>query len=267
MMNGGKFQTIVEIPKFKWRTGYSKKSVFIGSCFTENIGSKMSELKYNVDINPFGILYNPASVENALLLLLANKRFEKHELILHDGLWHSFSHHGKFSSDDFNDALKIINDRIEFSSNFLKNANFLFITYGTAWIYSYKKTDQVVSNCHKIPASEFTRSKLTIDEIVEQTSMALLKLWNFNPDIKVVFTVSPIRHWKDGAIENQRSKATLLLAIEKIIDECGYERCEYFPSYEIAMDELRDYRFYDEDMIHLSNVAVNHIWERVQLTL
>ncbi len=136
----------------------------------------------------------------------------------------------------------------------------MFLTFGTSWIYEYKKSGQTVSNCHKIPANEFKRFRLTIGEIVEEYRALLSEIWKINPKLKVIFTVSPIRHWKDGAIENQLSKATLLLSIDRIIQGFGSDKCAYFPAYEIVMDELRDYRFYADDMIHLSEVAVNHIW-------
>jgi hypothetical protein len=264
---GLKFQTEVQIPDFARQTGYRKLNLFMGSCFTENIGQKMEMLKYLVDINPFGILYNPVSVANGLRFLLQNKKFTDQDLIQHNGLWHSFFHHSRFSSPEVNEALTNINNRIESSAEFLKNADFLYITFGTAWVYEYKLTGQTVSNCHKISEKEFRRFRLTPGEIVEEFRQLLSELWKFNPEIKVIFTVSPIRHWKDGAIENQRSKATLLLAIDQLIRGFGDENCNYFPAYEIVMDELRDYRFYEEDMIHLSTSAVNHIWEKFQLNL
>jgi hypothetical protein len=266
-MSVSKFQTLVEVPKYRWQTGYSQKCIFMGSCFTENIGTRMEKLKYDVDINPFGILYNPFSVSNGLRILLQQKEFKSEDLIFADGLWHSFSHHGRFSSADENEALEQINSRIKSSAGFLKNAGFLFITFGTAWIYKFKKTGQPVSNCHKIPAKEFERVRLNVDEIVDEYRDLLTEIRKVNPSLKVVFTVSPIRHWKDGAIENQRSKAVLLLAIDKLINEFGDDYCAYFPAYEIVMDELRDYRFYAEDMIHISDVAVEHIWEKFQSAL
>jgi hypothetical protein len=266
-MSVSKFQTLVEVPKYRWQTGYPQKIIFMGSCFTENIGTRMETLKYDVDINPFGILYNPFSVSNGLRILLQQKEFKSEDLIFANGLWHSFSHHGRFSSADENDALEQINSRIKSSADFLKNAGFLFITFGTAWIYKFKKTGRPVSNCHKIPAKEFERVRLNVDEIVDEYRDLLTEIRKVNPSLKVVFTVSPIRHWKDGAIENQRSKAVLLLTIDKLINEFGDDFCAYFPAYEIVMDELRDYRFYAEDMIHISDVAVEHIWEKFQSAL
>lgn len=260
-MGKSKFQTIVDVPKYLRETGYGKLNLFMGSCFTENVGNKMADLKYSVDINPFGILYNPMSVANGLEILLNKKVLSKDDLIQHNHLWHSFSHHGRFSGSNENEALKKINGRISTSSDFLKKADFLFLTFGTAWIYRSKKNGEVVANCHKIPAKDFIRERLSVADIVEKYTELLHALWQQNSKLNVVFTVSPIRHWKDGAIENQRSKATLLLAVEQLVQLFANDKCAYFPSYEIVMDELRDYRFYAEDMLHLSNVAVNHIWE------
>lgn len=260
-MAQSKFQTIVDVPKFMTQTGYGKRNLFMGSCFTENVGAKMKALKYQVDINPFGILYNPNSVAQAIDILLKKKEFSDADLVQHNNLWHSFAHHGRFSNAKKNLALKGINQRIEKSSGFLRNTEFLFITFGTAWVYRLKTTGQVVANCHKIPANEFVRERLNVDEIVSEYTQLLNHIWEQNKHLNVVFTVSPIRHWKDGAIENQRSKATLLLAIEKLQAVFGSEKCMYFPSYEIVMDELRDYRFYADDMLHLTDFAVQHIWE------
>ncbi|HYQ57646.1 MAG TPA: GSCFA domain-containing protein [Draconibacterium sp.] len=262
-----KFQTIVDVPQFSWKTGYKKLNLLMGSCFTEHIGSKLDELKYPVDINPFGILYNPLSVANGIQILLKERLFTAEDLVQHNGLWHSFSHHGRFSYSNQQKILDEINTRIHHSSAFLKQADFLFVTFGTAWIYRYKSTDKLVSNCHKIPASEFVRERLSVQQIVEVYHQLLTEIFRLNPAIKVVFTVSPIRHWKDGAVENQRSKAALILAIDELIRKFGTEQCGYFPSYEIVMDELRDYRFYAEDMLHVSDVAINHIWERFQEAL
>jgi len=266
-MSTFKFHTTVDIPGYNWQTGYLVKNIFLGSCFTENVGNRMATLKYNVDINPFGILYNPVSVASGLRILLHKKEFNSEDLIPAGGLWHSFFHHGRFSTAIKEETLDKINKRIKSSADYLNNADFLFITFGTAWVYRYKKTGQFVSNCHKIPTKEFERVRLTVKEIVTEYRQLLTDILNTNPSIKVVFTVSPIRHWKDGAIENQRSKAVLLLAIDEIIREFGADFCAYFPAYEIVMDELRDYRFYAEDMIHISEVAVDYIWERFEAGL
>ena len=261
-MKAEKFHTEVDIPDYRWQTGYLKKNMFIGSCFTENVGNKMAELAYNVDINPFGILYNPVSVGNALQILLDKKMFTESDLIEAGGLWHSFYHHGRFSSVKPEDAIHKINDRIKASSEYLLNTDFLFLTFGTAWVYNYKKTGQTVSNCHKIPAKAFQKSRLSVSGIVEFLDPIIERIFLVNPGIKIVFTVSPIRHWSDGAVENQRSKSGLILAIDELIRKNNGQNLAYFPAYEIVMDELRDYRFYAEDMIHLTDVAMAHIWEK-----
>ncbi|MCK3684017.1 GSCFA domain-containing protein [Maribellus sp. YY47] len=258
-MRGAKFQTYVDLPHYPYKAGYRKKSVFIGSCFTENVGNRMLALKYPVDINPFGILYNPSSVAKALQELLDAKKYGGNELFQHNDIWHSFMHHGRFSSVDQEEVLEQINTRIAYSSHWLREAGFLFLTFGTSWIYRFSETGEVVANCHKVPASKFVRERLSVKEIVDVYTDLLPRLWEQNPGIKIVFTVSPIRHWKDGAIENQRSKAALILAIDELVKRFP-EKCYYFPSYEIVMDELRDYRFYAEDMLHLTDVAVDHIW-------
>ena len=266
-MNPSKFHTIVDVPAFNRKTGYSLKNIFMGSCFTENVGNRVAALKYDVDIDPFGILYNPVSVVNGLRILLHKKEFTTADLIEADGLWHSFYHHGRFSFHNEKETIEAINSRIKSSAEFLKKAGFLFITFGTAWIYKYKKTGQPVSNCHKIPVKEFERVRLSVAEIVADYQEVFTEIRRINPSLKVVFTVSPIRHWKDGAVENQRSKAILLLAIDELIHEFGDDFCSYFPAYEIVMDELRDYRFYAEDMIHISDVAVDYIWEKFEASL
>jgi hypothetical protein len=255
------FQTKIAIPIFHKKTGYRVQAMYMGSCFTENIGNRMAELKFPVDINPFGILYNPASVSNGLQFLVEKRIFTRNDLIYHNGLWHSFYHHGRFSSHDADNALNTINSRIEYSSNFIRNAGILFITFGTSWVYEYKPSGVKVTNCHKLPDKEFRRFRLSVQEIVDLYHRVLPQIWNVNPHLHIIFTVSPIRHWKDGAIENQRSKSALLLAVEQIINSFGEGLCSYFPAYEIVMDELRDYRFYEEDMLHLSSSAVNHIWK------
>ena len=257
-----KFFTEVEIPDSPWKIDYQSGIMMIGSCFTENIGQRLADLKFRVDLNPFGILYNPFSVASSLRLLMQQKRFTGDDLFFDQGIWNSFYHHSRFSGVDQEQVLKNINQRMEVSGTFLKNARFLIITLGTAWVYEWKQNGQVVSNCHKIPAKEFRRFRLSSDEIVNSYFELLDELLKFNSKIKIVFTVSPIRHWKDGAIENQRSKATLLLAIDQLQRTLGNDFCCYFPSYEIVMDELRDYRYYASDMLHLSDVTVEHIYSK-----
>ena len=261
------FTTEIHIPEFQFKLDYSKGTMFMGSCFSENIGQKLVELKYPVDLNPFGVLYNPESIANSLKFLIDKQNFQEYDLFQDQGLWSSFYHHSSFSDVDFESVLQKINSRIEVSHQFLKDADFLILTFGTAWVYQLENSNQVVSNCHKVPAEHFNRIRLGVHEIVVAYISLLEELWAFNPKLKVIFTVSPIRHWKDGAVENQVSKATLILAIDKLRKEFDEKVCSYFPAYELMMDELRDYRYYATDMLHLSEAAINYIFERFQTAL
>lgn len=222
----------------------------------------MQSLAFPTDLNPFGILYNPVSIAQSVNRLLSAEPFVESDLFHYNGLWHSYMHHGRFSGDTSEEVLASINSRLQFSSRFLRETDFLFITLGTAWVYELRSTGAVVANCHKVPASEFRRFRLTLLETVDVLKDCLESLWSTSPDTRVVFTVSPIRHTNDGAVENQLSKSTLLLAVDALVKGYGKERCAYFPSYELVMDELRDYRFYAADMVHLSEVAVQFIWEK-----
>ena len=254
------FRTEFEIAEFNYKISTKSKLMFFGSCFTENIGEKIANLHLQNNINPFGILYNPASVSENIRLLIENKNFTEKDLNQNNNKWFSYNHHGKFSDEDKDKCLQNINTEINKASSSLKDANFLFITFGTSWVYKLKENNKIVANCHRIPAKEFNRERLTITEIVDDYKKLITKIKNINPNIKIVFTVSPIRHWKDGANGNQLSKSVLLLAIEEIIKQ--NTNCFYFPSYEIIMDDLRDYRFYSSDMLHINDIAINYIWEK-----
>lgn len=256
------FFTEIKIPEFPWKMDYSKRMMFFGSCFSENIGQQLTDLKFDIDLNPFGILFNPISIANSLRILMEKRVFTQADLFKDQGRWNSFSHHSRFSDVNREAALEKINDRIALSHEFLLKADFLMITFGTSWVYELKETGKVVTNCHKVPSSQFKRFRLDVSEITEVYRELLSELWRFNPNLKLVFTVSPIRHWKDGAVENQVSKAALLLAIDRLFKGFGNKQIGYFPSYELMMDELRDYRFYAEDMLHISPVAIDYIFDR-----
>jgi hypothetical protein len=256
------FFTQVEIAPSPFKTSYVKKHVFIGSCFTENIGSKMKDLKFETDINPFGILFNPFSIAQCIRRLISGEIFTENDLFFHGGLWHSYMHHGRFSNPSLPETLAGINEHLIRSADFLREADFLILTFGTAWIYELKTTGVAVSNCHKVPASQFKRFRLSVGETVSETRNTLEQLWEVNPRLKVILTVSPVRHLKDSASGNQLSKATLLLATDALVNGFGQDRCSYFPAYELMMDELRDYRFYAEDLVHPSPLSINFIWKK-----
>lgn len=255
------FFTYVDIPERIFSFSYEDKMILLGSCFVENIGQRLRQNKFQVDINPFGILYNPASTAMALRMLIQPERFTDVDLFHHKGLYHSFSHHSSFSSTSSEATLGNMNKRLDQSSELLKETTRLIVTWGSSFVYQLKSNGKVVSNCHKLPEKTFIRQMLTVEEIVADWKVLLFSLWEHNPKTKVLFTVSPIRHWKDGAHGNQLSKATLLIAVDRLKNAFP-DRIDYFPAYEIVMDELRDYRFYTEDMLHPSQQAIDYIWER-----
>jgi len=254
------FRTIVEIQPSPCKITYQDQIITLGSCFSENIGNKLQNAFLLTDINPFGVLFNPVSIKNSIQMLLENKRFCENDLFFDRSLWNSYAHSTMFSAPTVDETLHKINSRIETAIKSLKNASFLLITFGTAWVFENKETKEIVSNCHKQPSDKFQRYRLKVDDIIGDYIALIHKLNILYPDLKIIFTVSPIRHWKDGAHENNVSKATLLLAIDKL---CAcFPFVYYFPAYEIMMDELRDYRFYADDMFHPSEMAVNYIWQR-----
>ncbi len=258
-MTSETFRTVFKPEPFDFKISYNSNMMFIGSCFTENIGNKLQELKFNVNINPFGIIYNPISVAKSLEFIIDNKQFKEEDLFFYNEYWHSFYHHGKYSETDKEKGLEMINSSLSNSFNFLKKTNFLFITFGTAMVYSHIKNDIIVANCHKIPAVEFEKRMLNESEIIKVYNNLIEKLRLINDKLKIIFSVSPVRHLKDGFSENFLSKSILRTAIEKIrqSDSDIY----YFPAFEILNDDLRDYRFYDTDLVHPNDTAVNYIFD------
>jgi hypothetical protein len=254
------FRTAFVIPNSEKKINYQSPIMLIGSCFSEYVGNKLSDSKLMVDNNPFGIVYNPLSVKSGLMRLIDSRPYSKEELFNHEGVWGSFDHHSRFSDLDPESTLLKINDRLTASSVFIRKANFLFLTFGTAYVYNLKSSGKIVSNCHKFESSEFIRTRLNVEQIVTEYDLLIHQLNRINPNLEIVFTVSPIRHWKDGAHENQLSKSILLLAIDHICT--SHKNTLYFPSYELIMDDLRDYRFYEEDMLHPNKIAINYIWSR-----
>jgi hypothetical protein len=223
------------------------------------MGSRMEMGRMPVMINPSGAVFNPVSVSNTLYTFLTKKEFNHDDLFFHDGLWLSFNHYTDFSSEDPLKVLDKINRKSKEAAEFLINAGFLFITFGTARVYRFKKSGLIVSNCHKIPGGQFDTEMLSAGDIVKVWETLIDRLHELFPRLKIVFTISPVRHWKDGAHGNQISKSVLLLAVEELLNHPSSPK--YFPAYELVMDELRDYRFYKDDMLHPSEMAINYIWE------
>lgn len=252
------FRTIIPIKPQPYIT-HDTQFLLLGSCFAENIGQRLIDYRFQVDMNPFGVLYNPLSIAQAIERLLTGKPFTADELFQHNGLWHSWLHHGSFSDQSKEKALEKMNERFTLASQNLKKIDLLTITFGSAWVYEFNGI--VVTNCHKVPNNLFVRRRLTIDEIVARYTALFGALRKENPALKILLSVSPIRY---AATENQTSKATLLLATEALCQQC--EGVRYFPAYEIVLDELRDYRFFADDMVHPSPMAVQYVWERFAQT-
>ncbi len=250
--------TTVPVPDMPFRLDFASGIVSLGSCFADEIGSRLLDGGFRIEQNPFGTLYNPASIASALHRIINDSEIAEADLLQHEELWHSWHHHGSFSRATKEECLEACNSKIHHAHSALKEASLLIVTFGTAWVFEHDGA--VVANCHKLPQQQFVRRRMSIDEIVFLWQPLLKELSTFNPKLTTVFTVSPIRHMADGAHGNQLSKSTLLLAIDQLTNQA----ITYFPSYEIVLDELRDYRFYAADMAHPTPLAVDIVWDRFQ---
>lgn len=258
-----KLQTLVETSDYGFKINHSHTCMLIGSCFANNIGEKLKSIKINGDYNPLGILYNPISILNSLSNCISQKKISEKELFLSEDSWKHFDFHSSFAKQNQDDSLFTINNALSQTNRLLKKTDYLFVSFGTAFYYKLKNSDRVVSNCHKQNPETFDRGLADVNEISTKWIDFIKKIKEINSKIKIIFTVSPIRYLKDGAVNNQISKSILLLSvyeIRKYFNNDGF--VFYFPSYEIMMDELRDYRFYDIDMVHPSELAINIIWEK-----
>lgn len=259
------FTTQIPISKHKNNISHKDKIMLLGSCFTENIGNKLSINGFETLINPFGILYNPFSICNSLNRIINLKFLDSEDLVKVNEFWFSYEHHGVFRDEKCDNLLQTINLGITKANLFLKQTNWLIITLGTAWVFFLKENNKILGNCHKLNPQLIDKKLLSVDEIVENTSLTINKIREINPNIKIILTVSPIRHWKQGYRENLISKSSLHLATNQLCETIN--DCFYFPAYEIVMDELRDYRFYQADMLHPSEIAVDYIWEKFSIHL
>ncbi len=255
--------TPVEIPTPLPQLTHRNRLWVMGSCFATAMGERLTAAKFRCDVNPYGVLYNPLSISTALHEIATKRHYEEKDLFYHRECWHSPMHNETFSSPDRDETLQQINERIHLAHRQIREVSCLLITFGSAWVYEQisEGKQQVVGNCHKLPEQSFTRRCLSIEEIVHEYSERLPELWRYNPSLQILLTVSPIRHLREGLHANQLSKATLLLAVEKL-KEKFQGKVFYFPAYEILLDELRDYRFYAEDLVHPSETAVRYVWER-----
>ena len=257
------FRTIVPISKTTKSITYYTPIVSLGSCFAVNMAQKFAYYKFPITVNPFGVLFHPLAIENILQHTIENSRYTAEDFFLHNELWHSFDFHSDMSQSSLKEAIQLANSQQIQLQQALQEASFCFITLGTAWVYIYNSTDTIVANCHKLPSQHFSKRLLSVEEITESLSHIITLLKQFNPSITVVFTISPVRHIKDGFFENQVSKSQLFSALYPLITD---NKSLYFPAYELLLDELRDYRFYANDMVHPSEMAINYIWERLVTT-
>ncbi|MGC6431644.1 MAG: GSCFA domain-containing protein [Jejuia sp.] len=243
---------------------YESEILLLGSCFVANIGEILGYFKFQNTINPFGILFNTMAIETLISNAISNKKYTEEDLFQHNNLWHCFDAHSKLSNTSKDDVLQKLNTQIDLTKHQIQQSTHIIITLGTAWVYRHKETKSVVANCHKVPQKYFSKELLSVDEIYESLKNSVGLIRAINPNASIIFTVSPIRHLKDGFIENNQSKAHLIAGIHNYLSERGLlsDVETYFPSYEILMDELRDYRFYNEDMIHPNTAAINYIWEK-----
>jgi len=253
-------QTILPLASGAPSITYDSKILLMGSCFSENIGAKLDHYKFQALTNPFGVIFNPISIERLISRALGEIPFESSEFFQHDALWKHFEMHSEMGKSSLEDAVQIANEQLRQLNRGLKDATHVILTLGTAWVYRNKTSQEVVANCHKVPQKEFTKELLSMASIQESLQTVVAEILKVNAQAKIIFTVSPVRHLKDGYTENNRSKGRLLDAIHQVIEHRS--EVAYFPSYELFIDELRDYRFYADDLIHPNQLGIQYVWEK-----
>jgi len=259
------FRTQIPVSLSPFPIDYSAAIVSLGSCFAVNIAQKLAYYKFQNSCNPFGIIFNPVSIEKLIERAVKKVFFTEKDVFFHNDLWHCFEVHSELSNPDKEVFLDLLNQLVEDTNQQITQSTHFLITYGTSWVYRNIENNQIVANCHKLPQKQFTKEILSVEVIQTAIQNTIRWIHTVNPEAKFTFTVSPVRHIKDGFVENQRSKAHLISAIHATHNLKGIIY-NYFPSYEIMMDELRDYRFYAEDMLHPSTIAVDYIWEKFKET-
>ena len=261
------FTTKIPIQKSSFPIDYDSKILLLGSCFAENMGEKFEYFKFQTIVNPFGIIFNPVSLEKLIRRSIEKRKFTENDIFFHNDLWHCFEVHSELSNSDKDAFLESLNDLISSTNKQLNDSTHIIITLGTSWVYQNIASNEIVANCHKVLQKQFTKELLSILQIEESLESIISLVHSVNPNCKFIFTVSPVRHIKDGFVENTLSKAHLIAAIHSVLNrkfstslELTTQNNIYFPAYEIMMDELRDYRFYAEDMLHPSQTAIDYIW-------
>ena len=251
-----KFRTEIQPTDLRVEINYDSQITLLGSCFTESIGNRLISGRFKTTVNPFGIVFNPLAINTLYGRVVDNKRFGKADFFEHSGMWSSFETHSMCNADSLEAAISDHNQRLDQTKRKLEKTDVLIITWGSAFGYWHLDRKQIVANCHKVPQKVFEKTLIGVEEIVDSTEAFIKKLGS---SVQVVITVSPVRHWKDGAINNTRSKARLIEAAH-CLQDMGIAR--YFPSYELLMDDLRDYRFYKDDLLHPSDQAVEYVWQK-----
>ncbi len=259
------FRTLVKPEKPPFTITHQDRIMTIGSCFSENVGQYFERYKFQININPFGQQYNPYSIVNAINRLLSPAPYTKADLIHHQELFHSYDHHGSFSRTSEDETLENINANLSAAAETLKGTSVLFLTFGTSHFFRLKGSGKVVSNCHKMPGTNFDFELMNPEQILSELETAFISLWKVNPATKIVLTVSPVRYFAFGHYENSVSKSHIFTAINTLREK--YSQLYYFPAYEIVMDDLRDYRFFADDMLHPSPQAIAYVWEAMSHTL
>lgn len=260
-----KLQTQIPLAIVDNQIDYDSRVLLLGSCFAENIGEKFRYFKFRSGMNPFGVLFHPKAVKSLVEAAVSNKTYSENDVFEHNEIWHCFDAHSCLSSDLQSNLITNLNTAVAELRTQITEASHIIITLGTAWVYQHKETGKVVANCHKVPQREFDKKLLSVKEIEDCLQQILDLVKSVNKHAQIIFTVSPVRHLKDGFVENQRSKSHLITALHNKINSPSFGGGKgeaYFPSYEIMMDELRDYRFYDTDMVHPNQLAVDYIWEK-----
>jgi hypothetical protein len=254
------FFSHIEIKPLPQSISYNHQIMLMGSCFTEHIGNNLQDLKFNVLQNPNGILFEPASVCRSLVNYLDNKQYHAEDLSRQNELWQSWDHHSRYSHPEQSEALRGINQSQQTAHSFIQIADWLIITLGSSFVYRLKETGGLVANCHKAPGTWFEKYLIPIDEQIQMLDNTMHRLFYSNPKLKIIFTISPVRHLRDGVVENNRSKARLIETVHHLVNK--FDRLFYFPAYELVIDVLRDYRFYDIDLAHPNYAATQFVMEQ-----
>lgn len=258
------FRTEILIQKSDFPIDYHSKVLLLGSCFAENIGDKFNYYKFQTTINSFGIIFNPVSLEKLIKRVVEKNYFTEKDIFYHNDMWHCYEVHSELSNTNKEVFLDNLNAIIKSTNQQINYLTHCFITLGTSWVYRNNTSKEIVANCHKVPQKEFSKELLSINQIEESLHSIITLFHSLNPNVKFVFTVSPVRHIKDGFVENNLSKANLISSVYNIVKQ-NSNCTNYFASYEIVLDELRDYRFYNEDMLHPNQIAIDYIWEKLGL--